>query len=244
MNRSRVVAFLARQPEAYRVVDIGGGAMPLARADYVVDALSDEDRGRLAGGRKDSAERFTKDTWIQLDLCDRKPWSFADKFFDFALCTHVLEDLRDPVWGVFGNGTDRQGGVYRDAKPDCRAVEGRRTPVLRRLLPSPVVGIGRGRLPLFPPQTAFSPCHSRCDRDESSTMGKDQRGAREPVVRMAEDVRVPRSAEMRRANRERGVVRVCRKGPASAGPDRVKTCVIRREPEEVDLLRSPATGGR
>jgi hypothetical protein len=31
-------------------------------------------------------------------LCERKPWPFADRQFDFASCTHVLEDLRDPLW--------------------------------------------------------------------------------------------------------------------------------------------------
>jgi hypothetical protein len=35
---------------------------------------------------------------VQWDLCDRRPWPFTDKQFDFASCTHVLEDLRDPVW--------------------------------------------------------------------------------------------------------------------------------------------------
>ena len=35
---------------------------------------------------------------MQLDLCARKRWPFEDKQFDFALCTHVLEDLRDPIW--------------------------------------------------------------------------------------------------------------------------------------------------
>jgi ubiquinone/menaquinone biosynthesis C-methylase UbiE len=56
---------------------------------------------RNFGGRASqggSGERFTKDTWIQRDICDRKPWPFADKEFDYVICSHVLEDLRDPLW--------------------------------------------------------------------------------------------------------------------------------------------------
>jgi hypothetical protein len=32
------------------------------------------------------------------DICDREPWPFADDQFDFAVCSHTLEDVRDPIW--------------------------------------------------------------------------------------------------------------------------------------------------
>ena len=35
---------------------------------------------------------------MQRDICDREPWPFADGQFDFAVCSHTLEDVRDPVW--------------------------------------------------------------------------------------------------------------------------------------------------
>jgi SAM-dependent methyltransferase len=42
-------------------------------------------------------ERFSAETWIQRDVCDHEPWPFADDQFDVVLCTHTLEDLRDPI---------------------------------------------------------------------------------------------------------------------------------------------------
>ena len=78
------------------LLDIGGWAQPLERADYVIDAMPYDTRGRK--GQTGGPERFTKDTWIEFDICGRKPWPFKDKQFDFVICSHVLEDIRDPLW--------------------------------------------------------------------------------------------------------------------------------------------------
>jgi hypothetical protein len=43
-------------------------------------------------------ERFGAETWVERDICDRDPWPFGDKQFDFAVCAHTLEDVRDPIW--------------------------------------------------------------------------------------------------------------------------------------------------
>jgi SAM-dependent methyltransferase len=43
-------------------------------------------------------ERFTADRWVERDICDREPWPFADRQFDFVVCAQTLEDVRDPVW--------------------------------------------------------------------------------------------------------------------------------------------------
>lgn len=81
------------------VLDVGAGASPFERADWVLDLMAFEDRG-LYGYDPASAdgERFGPDTWVRRDMCDRTPWPFADDRFDFAVCSHTLEDVRDPVW--------------------------------------------------------------------------------------------------------------------------------------------------
>jgi len=87
-----------RVDESATVLDVGGWARPLARADWVLDLMPYESRGMLGHDGDPRQERFSLDTWITRDLCDRKPWPFSDGQFDFAVCSHTLEDLRDPVW--------------------------------------------------------------------------------------------------------------------------------------------------
>jgi hypothetical protein len=79
------------------VLDVGGWAKPLPRADWVLDLLPYETRG-MYGPALEDPERFTAATWVQRDICARDPWPFEDDQFDFAVCAHTLEDVRDPVW--------------------------------------------------------------------------------------------------------------------------------------------------
>ena len=77
------------------VLDVGGWANPLGRADWVIDLEPYETRG-LYG--TPPSERFTADTWVQRDICAKEPWPFDDDQFDFVVCSHTLEDVRDPIW--------------------------------------------------------------------------------------------------------------------------------------------------
>lgn len=79
------------------VLDIGGWAKPFARADWVMDLMPYESRG-LYGGDHRGEERFGPETWICRDICDRDPYPFEDDEIDFVICSHTLEDIRDPIW--------------------------------------------------------------------------------------------------------------------------------------------------
>src|SRR4051812_38926011 len=57
-----------------------------------------ETRGLYGGRAGEEQERFSARTWVERDICDREPWPFADRQFDFSVCAHTLEDIRDPVW--------------------------------------------------------------------------------------------------------------------------------------------------
>jgi SAM-dependent methyltransferase len=88
---------LETTPEDAVVLDVGGWGKPLTRADWVLDVMPWSTRG-LYGRDGELPERFSEATWVARDICDREPWPFADKQFDVAVCSHVLEDIRDPIW--------------------------------------------------------------------------------------------------------------------------------------------------
>ncbi len=89
---------LDRMDEGDLVLDVGGWAEPFARADWVLDLLPYETRGLYGRSPDPRLERFSAQTWVQRDACDRTPWPFEDDLFDFAICSHTLEDVRDPIW--------------------------------------------------------------------------------------------------------------------------------------------------
>lgn len=84
-------------PDDALVLDVGGWAAPLPRADWVIDLLPYETRGLYVHRAEPGTERFTADTWVQRDICGAEPWPFRDDQFDFAVCSHTLEDVRDPL---------------------------------------------------------------------------------------------------------------------------------------------------
>jgi hypothetical protein len=79
------------------VLDVGGAMKPFNRADWIMDALPYDERGAL-GSIGSGDERFSARTWVRRDFCAREPWPFDDDQLDFAICSHTLEDVRDPIW--------------------------------------------------------------------------------------------------------------------------------------------------
>lgn len=103
MYPPNVEAVLARLTPTDQVLDVGGWACPFNRAQWVLDSEPFETRGfyktvGLPASQGGAAEWFSGSTWVQRDICDREPWPFRDKHFDFVVCSHTLEDLRDPIW--------------------------------------------------------------------------------------------------------------------------------------------------
>jgi hypothetical protein len=97
LRSSSVQRILQTVPDDAVVLDIGGWGKPFPRADWVMDLMPYDGRG-VYGYETHDPERFTRATWIQRDICDREPFPFADKSIDFVICSHTLEDIRDPIW--------------------------------------------------------------------------------------------------------------------------------------------------
>ena len=94
-SRARLLEQLS---DSETVLDVGGWALPLARADWVLDLMPYETRGSLGREGAPGDERFGADTWVTRDICERSPWPFEDGQFDFVVCSQTLEDVRDPIW--------------------------------------------------------------------------------------------------------------------------------------------------
>lgn len=88
-------------PDDALVLDVGGWASSDPRADWVIDIGSWETRGYYSTHLGDSGstdgERVTPNTWVVRDISDPEAWPFDAKMFDYVICSHTLEDIRDPV---------------------------------------------------------------------------------------------------------------------------------------------------
>lgn len=93
---SNLPAIAEKARAAQSVLDVGGGRHPLNLATHVMDLRPFAEAGSHGSLDPSHERRFSADTWIVHDACVA-PWPFADKAFDFAFCSHLLEDVRDPI---------------------------------------------------------------------------------------------------------------------------------------------------
>ena len=81
---------------AERILDVGGWCRPFNLATHVIDLCPYDTRRAHDALDPEDAERFTAATWTVADVC-APPWPYPDKQFDFVLCSHLLEDVRNPI---------------------------------------------------------------------------------------------------------------------------------------------------
>ena len=79
-----------------KILDVGGGASPYPKATEILD-LFDHDFVEKFSYGDDSLSAENK-TWTKFDICSRELWPYGDDTFDFSICSHTLEDIKDPLW--------------------------------------------------------------------------------------------------------------------------------------------------
>lgn len=83
--------------ESERVLDVGGWHNPFNLATHVIDIMPFETRRAADALDPEDKERFTAETWRVQDICGGGQWPWSDGYFDFSVCSHTLEDVRDPL---------------------------------------------------------------------------------------------------------------------------------------------------
>jgi hypothetical protein len=79
-----------------KVLDVGGWHNPFNLATHVLDIMPYATRRNADALDPEDPERFSEETWHILDACEGN-WPWPDNYFDFSVCSHTLDDIRDPI---------------------------------------------------------------------------------------------------------------------------------------------------
>lgn len=97
IKKDEIFSVLEKLTLSAKVLDVGGASGPFKRANTIIDYVPYESINKSQA--KGLGEfKLTKESYVSHDICAREPWPFKDKEFDFSICSHVLEDIRDPLW--------------------------------------------------------------------------------------------------------------------------------------------------
>ncbi len=80
--------FDIKVPSRYKVLDVGGGHNPHPRANVVVDKFTDSNFHRSGDIKVLKKQKFIH--------ADGEHLPFSDKEFDYVICCHVLEHVKNP----------------------------------------------------------------------------------------------------------------------------------------------------
>lgn len=125
-----------------RVLDVGGSSAVLNTATHVVDLVPIAGKPQLLSTDRPLRQELSL---CLHDIC-RKPWPFPDHYFDYAFCSHTLEDIRDPIAACEEMMRVARRGYIEVPSRMREIFHAKRLMPLRRILGRPLrIGFGHHR---------------------------------------------------------------------------------------------------